>query len=153
MSFVDATGTAKGAGAGTALTSAGTPLTGGTATTLRGNTPFAGAGGKASGGGTALSGGTAVTINTKTPTKVPTANTGGKAAGGGTALTGGTSTSAPVGGGASMLAGASSEAGAQPCNAMSTYNTPSNCGRVPVASLAPTPVPTQPAGPVWMPTR
>ena len=138
MSFVDATGIAKGAGGGTALT-------GGTATTISGaGTPFAGTGGKASGGGTALSGGTAVTISTK----APSANPGGKAAGGGTALTGGTAV-----GGASTLAGAASEAGSQPCNAMSTYSTPSNCGRVPVASLAPTPVPTQPAGPVWVPTR
>ncbi|KAK9839230.1 hypothetical protein WJX81_002875 [Elliptochloris bilobata] len=92
-------------------------------------------------GGTALTGGTAVTVSG--PTSI------GKAAGGGTALTGGTavtlSTLHPIG-------GAGAEAGTQPCNAMSTYNAPSNCGRVPVASLAPTPVPTQPVGPVWVPT-
>jgi len=44
--------------------------------------------------------------------------------------------------------------GGQPCNAMSLYNAPANCGRVATGvTLSPTPVPTPPAGPVWVPVR
>jgi len=37
---------------------------------------------------------------------------------------------------------------------MSLYNAPANCGRVATGvTLSPTPVPTPPAGPVWVPVR
>lgn len=91
--------------------------------------------------GGAATTGTAETVSTwPTATQVPTSTWPPPTA----AALGAASTAAPVG-------GEGSSAGTQPCNAMSTYNTPSNCGRVPVASLKPTPAPTQPAGPVWVP--